>query len=256
MDTPGIHAIDVKGQSSRGPGQRSWTNKRECDAIVELLAILKDSDSGRGYGVVTPFRAQADLVSEQLELKDLSSDVRVGTAHSFQGDERDVMIFSPVVAPGILELSARWTEEPPNLINVAVSRAREAFYMVGHFQHCRKQKGILGKLARYCETVELLRKASLAELELFGWMSMEGWSPNVHQQVGDIEVDFVLRDGATRIAVEVDGGQHRTSKEQDAARNAYLVARGYDVRRFSARSVFETPAQVIHEIRIALDGPN
>ena len=54
--------------------------------------------------MVTPFRAQANAIREivladnQLAHKLIEMEFLVDTAHKFQGDERDVMIFSPVVS--------------------------------------------------------------------------------------------------------------------------------------------------------------
>lgn len=82
---------------------------------------------------------------------------------------------------------------------------------------------------------------------------MKGWEPDVHYRIGDIEVDFLLKgiQGA-RIAVEVDGDQHRRTPEQDRARDAYLQAHGHIALRVSAREVMETPHDVIHRIEQAL----
>ena len=74
----------------------------------------------------------------------------LATAHSFQGDERDIMIFSPVVARGISEGAARWVENPKNLINVAVTRARLALFVVADFDICRRQVRNLGDLDKVC----------------------------------------------------------------------------------------------------------
>ncbi len=58
-------------------------------------------------GVVTPFRAQAQLLQSLIraptELEEVASraELLVDTVHKFQGDERDVMFFSPVVSSGI-----------------------------------------------------------------------------------------------------------------------------------------------------------
>ena len=139
-------------------------------------------------------------------------------------------------------------ENPRNLVNVAVTRAREALFFVADFSVCRRQKGILSSLTRYVEDVDKLRETSDEELELFSWMVMEGWDPEVHKLIGDIEVDFVLAEAGVRLAVEVDGRQHEERTAEDAARDAFLQARGYEVCRFSTRSVRETPASIIHSL--------
>jgi very-short-patch-repair endonuclease len=188
-----------------------------------------------------------------LERSELLRGITVGPAHKYQGDERDIMIFSAVVSRGISPSAARWVESPPNLVNVAVTRAREALFLVADYEVCRRQPGILRQLVDYVETVDRLRATSLDELELFSWMVVQGWNPEVHKIVGDIEVDFVLSHQGARLAVEVDGQQHEQSREADKARDAFLRGQGYDVLRVPARSVRETPADVLHEIAVRLD---
>ena len=81
-------------------------------------------------------------------------------------------------------------------------------------------------------------------------MTVRGWVPKVHPRVGDLEVDFTLesKDGV-KLAIEVDGRQyHESRREEDAARDAFLSARGYEVLRIAARDVLETPFEVLRQI--------
>jgi very-short-patch-repair endonuclease len=246
--------ISVAGMTRRGSNGRSWINAPEAEEVLGLVQQLKQGDSrSLTLGIVTPFAAQKELLRERLDSLRLASEVLVDTAYGFQGDERDVIIFSPVVAKGITNSASRWVEFPPNLINVAITRAREALFVVGDIDYCLQQEGILRKLALYCRDIQLLRKTSDAELELFSWMVVKGWEPKVHPRVGDIEVDFILEsESGNRIAIEVDGRQHEETIEQDRARDAYLQGQGYTVRRITAREVRETPFEVIHEIEQSL----
>jgi very-short-patch-repair endonuclease len=218
--------------------------------VCEVVSGLREA---KGYGafsigVVTPFKPQKEQIQSELERRGLLRDITVDTVHRFQGDERDVMIFSPVVSRAMSEGAKRWVEYPHNLINVAVTRARESFYFVADYDECRIRPGILGRLTRYVETVESLRKSSEAELSLFTEMVTQGWNPDVHVQIGDIKVDFVLERFGRRIAIEVDGEQHKHQAVQDEGRDAFLLGLGYRVLRVPARDVFETPALVIRKI--------
>jgi very-short-patch-repair endonuclease len=251
----GVHRVSVMGIAERGERGRSWINEPEAEAVIELLQKLRATGGGpRTVGVVTPFAAQKMLLRNRLEQLGIASEVLVDTAYGFQGDERDVIIFSPVVAKGIEPASAQWVESPPNLVNVALTRARDALFVVADFDALAAQKGVLGKLARYCKDIQTLRDSSPAELALFSWMTLEGWAPSVHPIIGDHEADFVLKDDSrgTRLAIEVDGAQHRNSPEADAAIDAYLEGKGYQVLRLPARLVLESPHDVIHQIRQAL----
>jgi hypothetical protein len=245
-----VHGLHISGHCTRGQFNSSWQNPPEADAVCDLVKRLRQSPDARSrsLGIVTPFRAQMDAITARLESHQLSDDIRVGTAHTFQGDERDIMIFSPVVARGIGPGTARWVEDPPNLINVAVTRARLALFVVADFDICRRQAGILGDLAKYVDTVEKLRKTSKDELELFSLMVVQGWTPRVHHVERDIEIDFVLTHEGKRLAIEIDGPQHENTIEQDKARDTFLRGRGYDVLRIPGRAVRETPSLVIKQI--------
>ncbi len=238
------------GFAKRGAKGSSWCNHQEAEEVIKLVEQLKQGDQrALSLGVVTPFAAQKKLLRERLDKMGLASDVLVDTAYGFQGDERDVIIFSPVVARGMTSSACRWMEQPPNLINVALTRAREVLFVVGDIDYCLQQEGMLRKLALYCKDIQLLRDTSDAELELFSWMVVKGWTPKIHPRVGDIEVDFILESAnGERIVIEVDGRQHQDTTEQDKARDAYLEGEGYMVRRFLAREVMQTPFEVIHEL--------
>ena len=248
----GVVGINVSGNCSRV--ENSWLNGPERDAVVDLIKQLRADPSGSGLsvGVVTPFRSHANAIEKRLEQLDLTSAVTVDTVHGYQGDERDVMIFSPVVAKGINPAAARWVETPQNLINVAITRARETLFFVADFNECRRQQGILRKFTRYAEGINLLRRTSAEELQLFGWILMQGLMPEIHPKIRDIDVDFVLANGGTRLVIEVDGDQHNTALAQDEARDAFLVGAGYRVLRVKARDVRDAPAVVLARIGKAL----
>jgi very-short-patch-repair endonuclease/KaiC/GvpD/RAD55 family RecA-like ATPase len=253
----GVHAVQVSGQAERGKRNDSWQNRAEASKIVDLITSNPGvMTGGKTAGVVTPFRAQSFLIGELLVAKGLTIQVLVGNAHVFQGDERDVVYFSPVVAPGMSENTANWVGRPPNLVNVAVTRARDSLYVVGDLDGISGQTGILGRLAKYAKTVEKLRDKkrdgySPCELAMFSLMCAEGWQPDIQVQIKDIWVDFVLKcDNGQQLVVETDGEEHHErKKEQDDARDAFLRAKGYLVKRIPCRDVFDKPTDTIARIR-------
>ena len=58
----------------------------------------------------------------------------VDTVHGFQGDERDVIFFSPVVSAGISDSTLRFLKSHGDLFNVAITRARSEVVVVGNMQ--------------------------------------------------------------------------------------------------------------------------
>lgn len=58
---------------------------------------------------------------------------RIGTIHTFQGREADSVILL-LGAPKAAQNGARsWAAGTPNILNVAVSRAKKSLYVVGSY---------------------------------------------------------------------------------------------------------------------------
>jgi hypothetical protein len=92
--------------ASAGAGKRSgtsWIRQAEADAITSQLRDWIESTEGSelSYGVISFYKAQADLIRRQLErqlgaIADDEKKIRVGTVDSFQGMEFDVVFLSVV----------------------------------------------------------------------------------------------------------------------------------------------------------------
>ena len=79
----------------------SSINLAEVDATIQQVESWMDKqDSGRplSIGVVSPFRDHADEIQRQIVDRFTGEQINqhqltVGTAHTFQGDEKDVIVF-------------------------------------------------------------------------------------------------------------------------------------------------------------------
>jgi len=87
------------------------------------------------------------LIKSELRKSKLK-DITVGTVHTLQGAERNVIIFSSVYDSGQNGRSY-FFDKGVNMLNVAVSRAKDAFIVCGDkdiFDSCRNTpSGILAK---------------------------------------------------------------------------------------------------------------
>lgn len=250
----GVFGINVTGLAYRDKKTDSWCNEQEANEVIRLIQSFKSirEYSNFSIGVITPFRGQVNLIYEELEQTKDITNVLVSTVHKYQGDEKDIIIFSPVVAKGMSPGAAKWVENPQNLINVAVTRAREALYVVSDFEVCRRQPGILGSLIKYTDKIGILRNTSPFELQLFGLMMLQGWEIEVHPRIKDIEVDFIVAHLGRKVIVEVDGRQHEKQKVMDQNRDAMLASNGFDVIRIPTREIADTPFETIERIRESL----
>ena len=265
--------IDVRGEARRGE-TGSWTNTAEAEAAVRLLADRLHRTSG-SVGVVTPFAAQAQLIRRlahrhpQLGDEVLSdADFECGTAHRFQGAERDAIVFSAVLAPGIAKRTASWVERERNLVNVAVSRAKRSLSVLGHPEIGTAGSPTLASLRSYLvetsthdEAVQpataKFRTDSQSEARLLEAMRNAGLRPSAKLFVQGYELDFALLEEGVRLNVEVDGDHHTDVRgklrRQDIARDRILTGNGWEVIRIPAwRCIWDADA-AIRDIQLRLD---
>lgn len=257
---PGVNVVDVPGGSAeRGANNRSWVNTEEAQAVRKLVLSLLAQGADKSIGVITAFKGQKKYLENILTDVIHTHKVLIDTAHGFQGDERDIIIYSPAVSPGIMGAGTiEWIEATPNLVNVAVTRARNAFFFVGNIDYCASLPGYLGKLATYCSEIQTMQNSdSPAEVELYGWMLMRKWGKEVkvHHIIPNIdqELDFFMHTNGHSVSIEVDGDQyHQDRRELDNARDAVLRGQGIVPLRFSPNQIHKMPFNVIKQIEEAL----
>lgn len=143
----------------RGIAEEKWCPE-EGRQVLEMLRKL--AAPGRSHWepdapdlyIVTPFVVVAErlrkLVEESAFLvwtddpRDWTFE-RIGTVHTVQGREAEAVIFI-LGAPAPGQAGARaWAGSKPNLLNVAVSRAKERLYVVGNRELWR-QAGLFSEL--------------------------------------------------------------------------------------------------------------
>ncbi|MFI6442237.1 DEAD/DEAH box helicase [Streptomyces sp. NPDC050759] len=142
----------VPGRATRPPYGSSWVNYdeiRQVDSFVRTL--LEQLPEDATIGVVTPFKPQADELRAQLRQYDQQR-VRVGTVHTFQGGERDVMVFSLVAGEGMHAGAIGWVHRRLNLWNVAITRARSHLIVVGDMNLWRERGGVAAELLNAATT--------------------------------------------------------------------------------------------------------
>ncbi|WP_030252612.1 caspase, EACC1-associated type [Streptomyces violens] len=127
----GIEAVrwrHVSGVAMRGRNG-SWINSEEADQVRKSVEwLLKNLPGESTIGVVTPFRAQKELITGLLADEPR---VRVGTVHTFQGGQQNVMLLSLVAGEQMAPRSVNWLCREVNLWNVAITRARSHLIVFG-----------------------------------------------------------------------------------------------------------------------------
>ena len=271
---PAVRWVDLKGKVTR-PAGGGALNAPEAERIVaEVRKLIVVQGYNGAIGVVTPFRAQANrirtLVHQDQELSHQLASLQfvVDTVHGFQGDERDVIFFSPVVSAGVHETTLRFLKSHSNLFNVAVTRARSELVVVGDRQ-AALDSGV-GYLARFAEYARDLaeEKAGMAAGELgpdyppvahpehvsewerifYRAMHSAGLRPVPQYNEAPDTLDFALFRGERKLDIEVDGENYHRNWDGELCRRDQIRSRrlgdlGWDIMRFW-----------VYEIRDDLEG--
>lgn len=96
------------------------TAPAEADKIVQFAKMNKD----KSIGIITPFANQRDCIQKALHEAKLDN-ITCGTVHAFQGDEKDIILFSLALTDKTSPKTYDWLKNNRELVNVAVSRAKE-----------------------------------------------------------------------------------------------------------------------------------
>ncbi len=102
------------------------TAPEEAVEIAKYAANNKD----KTIGVITPFVNQKALIEKELAEMGVEN-VACGTVHAFQGDEKDVVLFSTAITDQTKQGTYDWLKNNKELINVATSRAKEKLIVLG-----------------------------------------------------------------------------------------------------------------------------
>lgn len=199
---PAVQWIDVRGACER-PGGRSCLNREEAESVLDLLRKLwRSLPPEASIGVVSPFAPQVRLIEDKLG-EGAADRIRVGTAHRFQGGERDVVVVSPAAAAGVHRSSGNWARQQQNLWNVAVTRARSRLYVVGDLEYWAEQGGLLGDLAAQ-EEASGVGALDEAGSRLFEALTVRGRAPRASHRIEGYSCDLLVPGEHADTAVIVD----------------------------------------------------
>ncbi len=151
-----IYFVDCKQNETHETDSTSMYNTGEAKVVVELIRKLNAYFKSHSeleklsIGVICTYGDQARKVKELLKSEKVKTDafktdsekMIVSTVDDFQGDERDIIIFSTVRNPENQKRSDPGFILAYQRINVALSRARRMLVMVGNRKYL-EEKGVI-----------------------------------------------------------------------------------------------------------------
>ncbi|HYC03529.1 MAG TPA: ATP-binding protein [Azospirillaceae bacterium] len=155
--------IDVPWEGDDTQGHFDGALGRTASLLLRYL-FEASPDGAPDVAVISPFRDVRDGLRRDLWPQDWAQGVggdakarrfwinaRVNTIHSFQGKEHDIVL---IALGGGSAGAIRWAAQKPNLLNVAVTRARHRVFVIGdttawcggapHLRHFRCLRDALG----------------------------------------------------------------------------------------------------------------
>jgi very-short-patch-repair endonuclease len=230
-----------------------------------------------------PFRTQANLIEELIARDDALAPALASrnfiseTAHRFQGDERDLILFSPVVSSGTPETAIGFLKSQGNIFNVGITRARASLVVVGDADACRSSEvEYLSAFAKYVtglthpaepvapaapdpsgtEYPPVAQPELVSDWEKVLWAALvtAGLRPIPQYDVDSYVLDFALiRPNGRRLNIEVDGEQYHRDWDgelirRDQLRNLRMMELGWDVMRFWVYQVRDDLPACVHQV--------
>jgi very-short-patch-repair endonuclease len=248
----GISWLEVNG-SLKHEQTGVWIPEEVEHITQQVVRLLNEERFEGTVGVVTPFRRMANALQESIERSGIhhatleASQFRADTAHKFQGDERDIMFYAPCFHPDMPNKHKWFLSSQKNVFNVALSRAKSAFVVVGSKEAMRTSE--IDYLEDFVEYADRLqdrepRKPKAGSVQKGHWepilearLREEGLPVQPQYSLGPYWLDFALIKGDRRLNIEVDGEQFHKNEsgmrcQKDIDRNIYVKAQGWTVMRF------------------------
>lgn len=248
-------------------------NMPEVEAIMQRLQEIiqeddrKNSDVPVSIGIISPFRGQVELIKKALNQLYSESQLRkhrieVGTAHTFQGDERDIIMISWAVANNSFNQSLTFLQIP-NLFNVAVTRAKKKQIVFLSKDPKTLPAGLLKDYIEYVQAY--IDKSKLKndmkldeniyknqfEKELAQFLRNEGFDVTAGKTVAGLSADLYVKSPTGKaIIVECDGVADNVKMNKTQIQKQTLMERtGILVERISYREWYMSKQGCIERIK-------
>ena len=245
-------------------------NLPEIEALVKRLheIIIEDErqnpDNPVSVGIISPFRAQVEQLKTSVS-KVLSDymikkhQIEIGTAHTFQGDERDIMMISWAIADNSFVQSLMFMQKP-NLFNVAITRGRNKVINFvsrnprelpeGHFRNYvsfmqeyqnRQQAMLSGEIDENIYKNPLEREIA-EQIRTLDHKVVAG------AEVAGLSADLLVDD---KFVIEIDGLEDKIkSNISNMKKQAIIERSGYKVKRITYREWHYSPKACLDRVLI------
>ena len=230
-------------------------NLPEIEAVVKRVHEIviederKNPENPVSIGIISPFRAQVEQL--KVSLSKVLSDhmikkhqIEIGTAHTFQGDERDIMLISWAIANNSFPQSLIFLQKP-NLFNVAVTRARNKVINFISKDPTELPEGHFRNYINFLKHYQNVRQAMLSgdieentyknelEREIAVQIRERGHKVQAGSDIAGLSADLLVDN---KIIIEIDGLEDKITSSMPAMKKQAILERcGFKVNRITYR---------------------
>ena len=117
--------------------------------IMRHFGVADDSGN---IGYCAPFKAQTKLIKKMVAGEDFEDNVSIGTVHTFQGDEKNTIIFDTVNSLGEKHFLnpnlAQESASKSNILTVGISRAQHRLIFIANLRYLDSKIPAMGYLRK------------------------------------------------------------------------------------------------------------
>ena len=267
-----IKSVYLPHAIREGSSQNAY-NEVEADTIVQEIinCVVDPRYDGKTIGVISLLgENQAKLIQNKL-LNTLGAEIMedrniiCGDAYAFQGDERDIIFLSMVVANGATRITATTDDKARQRFNVAASRAKDQLWLMHSItvndisNHDCLRYQLLSYVANPIkEETESNREKCESNFEknIFDDITSRGYRVIPQYNAANYQIDLVIQGEKSKLAVECDGDHWHTSvedRERDFLRERVLKRAGWTFWRVLGSSYYNNPEKALESLWKKID---
>ncbi|MBS3972919.1 MAG: DUF2726 domain-containing protein [Erysipelotrichia bacterium] len=176
-----LKLIDIKNAVASGK------NSSHSDIEV-IIQEIRSTPANKEIGIVTPFRNQAIRIEERLEKENITN-VKVGTIHTFQGQEKDKIILSSAITSSTTAGAFDFIKNNRELINVATTRPKEELVVIADVDQIKRLSG--SEMNDYSELIYYVQSNGETQIREQALDTFESRAYNTKKYNSESEAEFI-----------------------------------------------------------------
>lgn len=242
-------------------------NIKEAEALVNKIAeCCNDARyNGMTMGIISLLGdSQSEIIESLLRKKIghremIEREIVCGNAYAFQGEERDVIFLSMVIANNV-KFTTLTKETDVKRFNVAASRARNQMWVFHSIDlEDLNSKCVRAKLLNYCINLNEKQNKNIDlkdifesqfQRDVYRMMKEKGCEVKPQVVVGNYKIDFVIEGLNNKFAIECNGDKINkiSNWEEEYKKQMCLEGVGWKFFKINGSEFYRNPEETMDKL--------